>query len=52
MEYNGCAPGEKGEDPICATEVDSANKNELKKWARCNKYCKQDKGKYDYVESL
>ena len=47
IEYNGCAPGEKGEGPICATEVDSAKDNELKKWGRCNKYCEQDKGKYE-----
>ena len=41
--YKGCAPSfEKGKGPLCATEVDE--KNNLKKWARCNEFCKLDSG--------
>ena len=43
MEYKGCAPSfEKGKVPRCATEVDKDDN--LKKWARCNKFCKEDSG--------
>ena len=44
IRYNGCAPSvEKGKGRLCATEVDS--QGNLKKWARCNKYCKKATGK-------
>ena len=44
MEYHGCAPSaEKGKGPLCATEVDK--QGNLKKWARCNKFCYVDSGK-------
>ena len=43
IRYNGCAPSaEKGKGRLCATEVDS--QGNLKKWARCNKYCGNDQG--------
>ena len=43
MEHNGCAPShEKGKGPRCATEVDK--QGNLKKWARCNKFCLADPG--------
>ena len=40
--HRGCAPSSDGKGYYCATKVDS--KGNLKKWARCNKYCKKDKG--------
>ena len=40
--YRGCVPSSVGKGPWCAIKVDS--KGNLKKWARCNKYCKKDKG--------
>ena len=43
IRYVGCAPSvEKGKGRLCATEVDS--QGNLKKWARCNKYCGNDQG--------
>merc|ERR1712223_1046287 len=43
--YNGCGPSaEKGKGRLCATEVDS--QGNLKKWARCNKYCGSSSGKF------
>ena len=43
MEHNGCAPSlVKGKGPRCATEVDK--QGNLKKWARCNQFCKVDPG--------
>ena len=43
MEYHGCAPSaEKGKGRLCATEVDK--QGNLRKWARCNKYCGKDQG--------
>ena len=47
MEFRGCAPTlEKGKGPRCATEVDK--QGNLKKWARCNKFCMEDPGKAIY----
>ena len=44
LKYEGCAEStEKGKGPLCATEVDAGK--QLKKWARCNKYCETDSGK-------
>ena len=40
--YRGCAVSSGGKGPWCATKVDS--KGNLKRWARCNKYCKKEKG--------
>ena len=43
LEYRGCALSfEKGKGPRCATDVDE--KKNLKKWARCNEFCKLDSG--------
>ena len=43
MQHTGCAPSlEKGKGPRCATEVDI--EGNLKKWARCNKFCTEDPG--------
>ena len=43
MEHDGCAPSlVKGKGPRCATEVDK--QGNLKKWARCNQFCKVDPG--------
>ena len=43
IKYKGCAPSaEKGKGPLCATEVDK--QGNLKKWARCNKFCMADPG--------
>ena len=43
IKYEGCAPSvEKGKGRLCATEVDK--QGNLKKWARCNKYCGKDQG--------
>ena len=43
MQHTGCAPSlEKGKGPRCATEVDK--QGNLKKWARCNKFCLEDPG--------
>ena len=43
IRYKGCAPSvEKGKGRLCATEVDK--EGNLKKWARCNKYCGKDQG--------
>ena len=43
MEHTGCAPSlVKGKGPRCATEVDK--QGNLKKWARCNKFCLEDPG--------
>ena len=44
LKYNnGCAKSaENGKGRLCATEVDA--QGNLKKWARCNKYCDTDKG--------
>ena len=45
MEHSGCAPSlEKGKGLRCATEVDK--QGNLKKWARCNKFCLADPGMY------
>ena len=45
LEHNGCAPSlEKGKGSRCATEVDK--QGNLKKWARCNKFCLADPGMY------
>ena len=45
MQHTGCAPSlEKGKGPRCATEVDK--QGNLKKWARCNKFCLADPGMY------
>ena len=38
--YKGCVPNSYG--PWCATEVSSTGV--LKKYARCNEYCKKDEG--------
>ena len=47
MEHSGCAPSlEKGKGLRCATEVDK--QGNLKKWARCNKFCLEDPGKTIY----
>ena len=43
IKYKGCAPSaEKGKGRLCATEVDK--QGNLRKWARCNKYCGKDQG--------
>ena len=43
MQHSGCAPSlEKGKGPRCATEVDK--QGNMKKWARCNKFCTTDPG--------
>ena len=42
QRYRGCAPSGKGS--YCATKVDS--KDNMREWARCNKYCKKDKGEF------
>ena len=49
MVHSGCAPSvEKGKGPLCATEVDK--QGNLKKWARCNKFCMEDPGmKMHYI---
>ena len=39
---NGCVQ-DRGKSPWCATKVDS--KGNLKKWARCNKYCSKTPSK-------
>ena len=41
--YRGCAPSSVGKGHWCATKIDS--KGNMKKWGRCNNYCKKDKGK-------
>ena len=51
MEHHGCAPSlEKGKGPRCATEVDK--QGNLKKWARCNKFCMEDQGMEIYYVSI
>ena len=48
LKYEGCAEStEKGKGPLCATEVDAGK--QLKKWARCNKYCETDPSKIHTV---
>ena len=43
IKYEGCAPSfGYGKGRLCATEVDK--QGNLKKWARCNKYCGTDQG--------
>ena len=50
LEYKSCARSlEKGKGPRCATEVDK--QGNLKKWARCNKFCMEDPGLEIYVLS-
>ena len=39
-KYIGCATSENGQGHYCATKLDS--KGNLVKWARCNKFCKND----------
>ena len=42
--YESCATPSGGHKPYCATKVDSNGNLVAGKWARCNNYCKTDKG--------
>lgn len=52
-KYDGCVPSSKdGKGPWCATKVDSNGNMRKDKWARCNKHCHKDDGKYFAITLL
>ena len=42
--YTACVTPSDGQKPYCATKVDSNGNLVEGKWARCNDFCKTDKG--------
>ena len=53
--YTACVTPSDGQKPYCATKVDSNGNLVEGKWARCNKYCKTDKGEmffYVYLSHI